>query len=298
VNLSADRLALGGVLLCGLIWGTTWYAITWQLGTVDPIASVTYRFGLAAAVLAAGCLLTRRSLKLSRAGHLAAMGQGLFTFAVDYPFVYWAEERVPSAVVAVIFASLAFFNLVLFRLVLRHKAAGGAWAGALLGVGGVAVLSGGELLRADLAPEAMLGLAFAFVGVGAACLGNLFAWRGQQTGATVLAQTTWAMGYGTAFLLLYGLVTGVRWTIDLSPEYLVSLVYLAVFGSVVAFAVYFWVARTRGYAVASYTSALTPPVAIGVSVLFEDARFGLAAVFGLALVLGGQLLLIRAPKSA
>ena len=127
-------------------------------------------------------------------------------------------------------------------------------------------------------------------------VGNYFSWKGQQLGSAILPQTAWAMGYGTAMLVLHGLVTGARFTIDLSPGYLISLAHLSILGSVVAFVVYFAVARARGYALASYISALTPPIAMLVSVLFEDARFGWTALAGLLLVLAGQALLIRAPK--
>lgn len=104
------------------------------------------------------------------------------------------------------------------------------------------------------------------------------------------------MAYGTLMLVVFGVATGVHWSLDLSPGYLLSLLYLSVFGSVIAFAIYFWVARARGYALASYISALTPPIAILVSVVFEHARFGWPAVVGLLLVIGGQVLMIRAPK--
>ena len=87
-----------------------------------------------------------------------------------------------------------------------------------------------------------------------------------------------------------------EWSIEPTFTYLGSLLYLSVFGSVIAFVVYFSIARARGYALASYISALTPPIAMLVSVMFENARFGWPALVGLALVLAGQVLLIRAPK--
>src|SRR5690606_27628303 len=130
----SDLLAIGSVIACAVIWGTTWYAITLQFGSVAPIASISYRFGLAAVVLLAGCALTGRSLRLTRTQHLAAIGQGLFVFGVNYAFVYWAELRVASAVVAVIFAGLAFLNLILFRVLAGQKASRAAWGGALLGI--------------------------------------------------------------------------------------------------------------------------------------------------------------------
>ncbi|MGZ9100758.1 MAG: EamA family transporter, partial [Brevundimonas sp.] len=109
-------LGIAGVVICAMIWGTTWYAITLQLGTVPPLASIVWRFGLASAILFLGCLIARQNLRMTRAQHLAAIGQGVFAFSISYTFTYAAEGQVASAIVAVTFASLTFLNLVLFRL--------------------------------------------------------------------------------------------------------------------------------------------------------------------------------------
>ncbi|TAJ65054.1 MAG: hypothetical protein EPO49_04565 [Brevundimonas sp.] len=289
-------LGIGGVMICAIIWGTTWYAITLQLGTVAPLASIVWRFGLAAAVLFLGCLVFRQNLKLTPAQHLAAMAQGAFAFSISYSFTYASEAHVASAIVAVTFASLTFLNLVLFRLAAGQKAALASWGGALLGLAGVSVLSGGEVLKAGLDGEAALGVGLALVAVTASAFGNFFAWKGQVRGSAAIPSTAWAMAYGTGLLALYGLVTGAQFTIDPSITYVGSLLYLALFGSVIAFGLYFTIARTIGYAMASYVSALTPPIAMLVSVLFEGAHFGWTALAGLLLVLSGQALMIRAPK--
>lgn len=293
---SVATLAVGGVVLCALIWGTTWYTITLQFGIVDPVASVVWRFGLAAGLLFVGCLVTRRPIRLTRAQHLAAAGQGAFVFALSYALVYQSEQRVASAIVAVIFAALAFLNLLLFRIAARQKASNTAWAGAGLGLLGVVVLSAGEVLAADMDTRALIGVGMAILAVCSSAVGNYFSWRGEREGSPVLPSTAWAMAYGTGMLVVYGLATGVQWRIEMTAGYLLSLLYLAVMGSVVAFVVYFWVARTRGYALASYISALTPPIAMLVSVMFERAHFGWPAMLGLLIVLSGQALLIRAPK--
>lgn len=293
----ATLVAIGAVGLCAVIWGTTWYGITWQLGVVDPIVSVTWRFGLAALVLFAGIGVARQPMTLTRRQHLEAVGQGAFTFAVSYAFTYGAEQHVPSAIVAVIFAALTFLNLVLFRVAVRQRAHLLSWAGAALGITGVAVLSGSELLSARLGPDAALGIGLAAAAVTSSAFGNLFAWRVQRAGAPILASTAWAMAYGTAMLAAWGLATGAEFRIEPTAGYLISLAYLAVLGSVVAFVVYFWVARTRGYALASYISALTPPIAMLVSLTFEGARFGWGALVGLLIVLAGQGLMIRAARA-
>ncbi len=289
-------LGIGGVLICAMIWGTTWYAITLQLGTVPPLASIVWRFGLASALLFLGCLIARQNLRLTGAQHLAALGQGAFAFTISYSFTYAASGHVASAIVAVTFASLTFINLVLFRLAAGQKAAAASWGGAILGLVGVAVLSGGEMLKAGFDGQAALGVGLALIATTASAFGNFFAWRGQTRGSTAIPSTAWAMAYGTGLLALYGLATGVEFRIDPALTYVGSLLYLSVFGSVIAFGLYFTIARTIGYAMASYISALTPPIAMLVSVLFEGAHFGWIALGGLLLVLSGQALLIRAPK--
>lgn len=285
------------IVVCTFAWGTTWYAITHQLGVVDAVVSVTYRFALAAALLFAWCALRGETLKLTRAQHLAAFGVGLFTFAIDYAFVYWAEERVTSAVVAVVFAALAFVNLVVFRIAFGQRASALAWVAASLGVAGVGLLSWEEITSAQMSSRAWAGIGLTFAGVMAAAFGNVYARRGELAGAGVAASTGWAMAYGTILLAGFALLTGKTWAFEFTWPYVLSLLHLAIVGSVIAFLLYYGLARRRGYALASYISALTPPVAMTVSALFEDKTWGMLALGGVALVLFGQVLLMRARRS-
>jgi drug/metabolite transporter (DMT)-like permease len=159
------------------------------------------------------------------------------------------------------------------------------------------VISGGELIGADLGPVGMVGIAMALGASVASTAGNYFAWKGQGRGTNVLPGTAWAMAYGVAGLGLIGLLTGVHWTIDLSPAYIGSLLYLSIFGSVVAFGLYLNLGRSHGYTLASYIGALTPVIATVISLVFEGARFQWTALAGLILVIAGQVFVIRAPKA-
>ena len=291
-------LDLASIVVCTLAWGTTWFAITLQLGVVDPVVSITYRFALAAALLFAWGALRRERLLLNRAQHLAAFGVGLFTFAVDYSFVYWAEERVTSAVVAVVFAAMAFMNLVVFRFVFGQRAPLLAWAAAGLGVIGVALLSWEEIVSANMSSRALTGIGLTLAGVFSAAIGNVYARRGELAGAGVIASTGWAMGYGAALLAIFAVATGKVWAFEFTAPYILSLLHLSVVGSVIAFALYYGLARRRGYATASYISALTPPLAMFVSAMLEDKSWGLFALGGVVLVLMGQVLLLRSKRAA
>jgi drug/metabolite transporter (DMT)-like permease len=122
--------------------------------------------------------------------------------------------------------------------------------------------------------------------------------RGELAGASVAASTAWAMAYGAALLALFALITGRHWSFAPTLPYMLSLLHLALVGSVIAFLLYYGLARRRGYATASYISALAPPVAMLMSTLFEHRTWQLTALFGVALTLSGQVLLLRAKGRA
>lgn len=291
-------LDLAAIVICTLAWGTTWFAITLQFGVVDPVVSVIYRFALAAALLFAWCALRGETIWLTRAQHFAAFGVGFSTFAINYTLVYWAEERVTSAVVAVLFAAMAFMNLIGFRLAFGQRSPPLAWAAAGLGIAGVALMSWEEIAAANFGVAALTGIAMTLTGVAASVVGNIYARRGELAGAGIAASTGWAMAYGAAALVVFALATGKAWAFEPSWQYVLSLLHLAVIGSVVAFILYYGLARRRGYGTASYISALAPPVAMTVSALFEGKTWGLMAFGGILLVLAGQFLLLRSRKTA
>ncbi|WP_395646446.1 DMT family transporter [Terricaulis sp.] len=294
---STTAMDLTAIVVCTLAWGTTWFAITLQLGVVDPVVSLTYRFALSAALLFAWSAFRRERIALTRAQHIAAFGLGFFTFGVNYTLVYWAEQWVTSAVVAVLFASMAFVNLAVFRLVFGQRAPVLAWAASGLGVIGVALLSWTEVVGAQLDQRAILGIVLTLVGVLGAAIGNVFARNGEVAGAAVAPYTGWAMGYGALLLALFATATGKTWTFEPTFGYVASLIHLSLNGSVIAFLLYYGLARRRGYTTASYISALAPPLAMLVSSLFEAKTWGPFALAGVALVLAGQYLLLRAKRT-
>ena len=89
-----------------LIWGSTWLAIKYQLGVVDPLVSVSYRFLLAAIILFAYCSLTGMNLKYPVKQHFYIALQGLLLFGVNYWLVYLAEIHLESGLVAVLFSTI------------------------------------------------------------------------------------------------------------------------------------------------------------------------------------------------
>lgn len=294
---STQWLDITAIVVCTLAWGTTWFAITLQLGVVDPVVSVVYRFAFAAALLFAWCALRHEKVALTRAQHIAAFGVGFSTFTINYTLVYWAEQWVTSAVVAVVFATMAFANLIGFRIAFGQRPSLLAWGAASLGVAGVALLAWEEIASSHFGAQAMTGILITLVGVAAAVVGNVFARRGEVAGSSVAASTAWAMAYGAGALAILALAAGKTWSIQPTWGYVLSFLHLSVVGSVIAFLMYYGLARRRGYATASYVAALAPMLAMIMSSLFEGKSWGLMAMGGVALTLTGQVLLLRTRKA-
>jgi drug/metabolite transporter (DMT)-like permease len=277
-----------------LIWGSTWLAITFQLGVVPPEASVVYRFALAAVLLAAWCMATGRSLRFSRSQHAWIAAQGTLLFGVNYLGVYLAEQYVASGLVAVLFSLIVFFNLVGARMFFGTPITVRTLAAAALGVAGVALMFG-HAFRAG-AGDATLGIVFALVSTVIASAGNLVAVRNQRHGLPVLPTVAWGMAYGAAVIALVAAIEGTPWRFDTGLRYVASLVYLAVFGSVIAFAAYLTLLGKIGPARAGYVGVAVPLVALAMSTLFERYEWTLPAVVGAALCLVGNALVLMKEK--
>ena len=132
---------------CVLIWGTTWYAITLQLAATSPAVGVALRFSLAAALIFLWCIARGHRLRLPRATHAWLALMGLLNFFVSYLFVYYAEQRIVSGLVAVGYSAMPLLNMALSRLFFGTPMSRRVGLGGLLGVSGIALIFWPEFAR-------------------------------------------------------------------------------------------------------------------------------------------------------
>jgi len=273
-----------------LIWGSTWLAITFQLGSVAAEASVVYRFALAALMLAAWCIVTGRSLRFPVAQHAWFAAQGALLFGLNYLCVYWAEQHIASGLVAVLFSLIVFLNLVGVRVFFATPVNRRTVLGAALGVTGVTLLFWREL--AGMQTDALRGILFGLAATVFASGGNLLAVRNQRRGIPLLPGVAWGMTYGTLTIALVAALNDIVWTFDPRPGYVLSLLYLAAFGSVIAFAAYLTLLGKIGAARAGYVGVAVPVVALLLSTVFEHYEWTLPALAGAALCIAGNVLVL------
>ncbi len=278
-----------------LIWGSTWYAVKLQLGTVDPEMSVAYRFTLAAAILIAFCIATGRSLRFGARHHLYIAAQGLFLFCLNYVIFYYATFHLTTGVIAVVFSLIMLMNILNGAVLFGTRVEARVLAAAGLGVAGLVLVFWQELAALDLTSGPILGLGLSIVATYSASLGNMASLRNTRAGLPVIQVNALGMAYGAAFMAVLATLRGAPVTFDFSLTYVGSLLWLVVLGSVLAFGFYLTLLARIGADRAAYTAAVFPIVALIISTFLEDYVWTTSALIGVALILGGNVLAVARP---
>ena len=273
-----------------LIWGSTWLGIKFQLGRVDPLVSVVYRFFLATALLFAWCGLRGLSMRFALRDHLFIALQGACLFAVNYWLFYLAEVHLTSGIVAVVFSTIVFWNILNGRIFLKTPVRAHVVCGSSLGIVGIGLVFWPELSGFSLDDAGFKGFVLSVTATLMASFGNILSARNQRHGLPVVQTNAYGMAYGALLMLAAAIVAGKPFHIDPSPTYIFSLAYLALFGSVVAFGCYLTLVGHIGADRASYATLLFPIIALIISTLFEGYHWSPPAVVGVAIILTGNAL--------
>lgn len=269
-----------------LIWASTWHVILYQLDSSVPVLnSVAWRFALAAVLLFALARWQGLSLRLPWSAHGWMLSTGIVQYSGNYLSVYQAERHIPSGLVAVLFCLMVYGNALSARLFFGQSASRRFLVAASGGVLGVVLIFWPEITATGARPNAALGLGLGLVAVAAACVGNVLTLTLTRRGLPLVPVLAWSMGYGAAFLVGLALASGQGLHFDWHAPYVLSLLYLAVAGSVVAFVLYFRLAQAQGPARAALTGVVIPVIALGISALFEGWRPTALSMVGMALCL-------------
>jgi drug/metabolite transporter (DMT)-like permease len=276
-----------------LIWGSTWLAIKFQLGVVAPEASIAYRFALAAALLLVYVFLRKLPFRFKFKDHGFFAIQGLLLFSLNYILVYQAEQYLTSGLVSIIFSMIIALNVFFGAIFLRNPIRPRVVGGAVLGLVGLAIVFRPELLAFDLNSDKTLGILMCVGGTISASLGNIVSARNQRAGLPVVQTNAFGMAYGALFMFLLALIRQVEFNFDPSFSYVSSMLFLAIFGSIVAFGTYLTLLGRIGPDRAAYVTVLFPIIALILSTLFEGLSWDPFGLVGVLLVIGGNAIVLR-----
>lgn len=273
-------------LLLGIIWGSTWLFIKLGLEDLPPFSLAGLRFLLASGVMWGYLAIRRIRLPRSRGDWILLTATGLLTFGLDYGLIFWGENHISAGLTSILFSTMPLFVLVLAHfMVPAERMTRRKLAGILVGIGGVALIFSRHL---ELVDSLAVWGAVAIVAAAAfAALSSVLVRRyGGHLDPAVL--TTGQMTVGCMPLLLIGFVfegspASLHWT----PIGWISLLYMAVIGSALAFVLLYWLLKQVG----AVRSGLIIPFSTVVAVILGIVVLGEAftwrtGVGGLLVVLG------------
>lgn len=275
-----------------LIWGSTWFAIEFQLGIVEPEVSVMYRYVAASGLLFAWSRLRGHALRFPWHAHIWFALLGLLLFSLNYVLAYRAQVNITSALCAIAFSMMLWMNIVNARLFFGVRSDGKVLLGAALGMAGIVTLFAPQVGSLSLDDTALGGLVLAILGALSASLGNIASQHAQKLALPVVQTNAWGMLYGSLWTGAYVWWEGYEIVFDPSPAYIASLLYLVVFGSIVAFGAYLTLIGRIGAHRAGYATVMFPIVALILSSLFEGLDPDLPIFVGATLAVVGNLLVL------
>lgn len=281
--------------VCVLVWGSTWHAITYQLGTnaahTAPEVGVALRFALAAGVILAMCALRGMPLRFAARDHALFALQGGFMYGVSYVCVYHAEQHLPSGLVAVGYSASPLLAGIGARALFEAPLAWRFIGGGLLGLAGVALMFWPEFSRAadaSTARSTSLGVLFTVASVLLSAIGSLAASRNRSRGLPFWPSLGFGMLYGALACALLAALLGHGLRLPSAPSWWFSLAYLALAGSVLTFACYLTLQDRLGPGPSATVGVMTPLLALVVSLLFENFHPDALTFAGAVLAIAGN----------
>ena len=276
-----------------LFWGSSWFAIKFQLGIVPETISIAYRFYIASFILIIFCICSRIRFNL----HLNQIKwitlQGFFLFSLNYYFIYLGTNYIKTGLVAVIFSTVTIFVLINGAIFFKEKVKNNVLVGALIGIVGLILIFNKELQQYSFNNKIIIGIILNLIGTYFASIGMLISQRNQKNDIPLVQNNTISMFIGATFILLIAFSTRNEINFDFDYKYISSLVYLSLIGSVLGFGFYLKLLSNIGAGKASYVNVVTPVLALGISTVYENFTWDILNSLGLFLVIFGNIIIFR-----
>jgi len=279
-----------------LAWGSSWFAISFQLGDVAPQVSIVWRFLLASIILFIWCYFRGLKLLFPWRDHLSWLLLGFFLFCINYICAYFGTFYLASGLVCLIFSTLTLFTVfngfIFFKKPIRLP----ILVGAVVGIAGLSIIFSNEISSADWSLESGIvkGFLWMLLATFFASIGMLLSGQFQARKMPLVQSNAFSMLYGSLILVFYIAVSDVSFSFNTSYSYVISLVYLALIASVIGFGVYLKLVGNIGADKASYVNIFTPTIALLLSTLFENYEWSWVGLIGVLLIIIGNIIVLYA----
>ena len=280
--------ALLFALIC-LIWGSTWLVIKIGLDGMPPFLGAGLRFLLATMLVGLVLGAKRKRLRLTHDDKVCVLSLGLLVFWIDYAAVYWAELRISSGLTAIIFSTMPLMASLLSAYWTRSETlARRKVAGIAVGILGTALLF---WPRERLGYQQTLGMLAALGGCLSATI-NLVTMKKYGRNSDPFVLNFFGMGLGAACLLIMSAALEDWHRIMWTRSNVLAILYLSLFGSVIAFSSYYYLIKKMDATIVSLSTLIIPIVALILGRAFLGETVTPLAVAGIVTILAGVAIAI------
>lgn len=287
-----DLLAYLALAAICLIWGTTYLAIRIGVLHFPPFLFAVIRQVIAGGLLM-GILLLSGKVPMPRWSDIKYQAvAGFFMISLGNGLVGWAEVHIPSGIAAVI-CSLVPLVVILINLAANsdEKPNVPVIAGSILGFAGISMIFGGEMSQFSNS-DYLLGILLTFVAVIAWAGGSVWL-KKRKTHTNLFMNVALQMFFGGIWLIPFSLafddLTHVTW----SPEAGYSLIYLIVFGSLIAFSCYTYALRKLPVTIVSLYAYINPIIAVMLGWLTLNEKLNVTMWIAILLTVSGIYIVNR-----
>ena len=280
----AVKVFLAYLALC-LIWGSTWIAIRVGLESLTPLFSAGLRFSLASIMIFVLMKIKSIPLQTDKVSIRLYLLMGFFSFVIPFGLVYWAEQFVPSGMAAVLFAVYPFL-VVIFSFIRLPSESIGFYKifGTILGFVGIVIIFSdsfeGDLTNYLIGMFAVVlsGIMQAWIAVSIKKFGNHLHSLSMNFIPMVIAGIS---------MIVIAFFTEDLSTIRMDENAVLSIIYLAFFGSVITFTTFYWLIKRINLVILSLIAFITPIVALILGFFFYNEVLSTRHFIGTAMVLTG-----------
>jgi drug/metabolite transporter (DMT)-like permease len=272
-------------LALGVAWGSSYLFIKIGVETLTPFTLVAGRLAIGAAVLALVMRLRRQALPAQRSTYWHLVVVALLGIVIPFSLITWGEQTIDSALAAVLNGTVPLFAIVLAAMVLADEPVTvNRLVGLVVGFAGVVLLTSpglregfGGSLPGQLA---LIGASISYAAAG------VYA-RRTVRGVPALTSAFLEVGFAFVITLVLAVAFGSPWASRIEPEALLSVAWLGLIGSGLAFLAFFYLLERWGATRTSLVAYLLPVVGIILGVLVLQEAVSLPMLIGTALIIGG-----------
>ena len=269
------------------VWGTTWVAIKISLEGLPPFGGAALRFTIALVLLFLYAKLNKISLKMNRKIFVVVAFSAFLMYPIDYGLIYWGEQYLSAGVTAIFFATFPLFTGIWATFLFRNeKFHWNKFIGLTLAIVGIAIVFLDQLLITQFEQTVVMGTLAIILGAAGGSMSVVII-KKYLTGVNSVSLSFHQMLQGVIYLMFFSLVAENYSDFHPNLRVILAVVYLGLFGSAIAFALYYWLLQKVSAISLSLIIYITPIVAIVVDYFMFGQVIKIRAIIGMIIIFSG-----------